>query len=466
MTALPRQLAKEYRALLPGIAVAAAAVVISKLPIGSVGELGVPLFVIAAMAIGSLAIGHEYTARTLPLLLVQPCRRERLLLVKFFAAASVIVPMASFLHFSQGRLDPLIRTMIDMTVLLSLTVAPWITMATRNPIAGVVFTLAVPGLLLLAGGASSAHPGAALDVALLRDGFGLAVVRAGSLTLGAVGLWLTWRTFIRLEVVDETRSSYVRLPVVLRERSRPLRRSRVWLLVGKELHLQQLTFTVPALYLAVRVSVALLVTPNEDVNSIIIVLSALYAVMIAGVAGATVSAEERHLGTHEWQLLMPMPAWQQWALKVAVALGLALLLGIALPAGLSAVLPGPAVRQLVHPVAAAALVVAFTVGTIYLSSISSSAVWALLGAGPAALGVVLFVNVVAAISAANPGRTSRLGLSVDIALLLADLVFMLWVALANHRRADRSWRRTAVQVCAAAAALIALSAALSAFPPL
>ncbi len=462
MTALARQLAKEYRALLPGIVTAAVAVLMSRLPIGSVGELGAPLFVIAAMSIGALAIGHEYTTRMLPVLLVQPCRRERLLLLKLFAAASVVVPMGSILHFSQGRLDPLV---LEVAVLLSLSVTPLITMTTRNPMAGVVFTMAAPGLLLLVRVVSSARPSAALDLGLFHDSFRLAWLRVGTISVAAAGLLLTWRAFTRLEVVDEPRSSYLRLPVVLRKQARPVRRRRMWLLVDKELHLQQLTFTIAALYLAVRIFVALLVLPSENVNDIIVGVSALHAIMIAGAAGATVSAEERHLGTHEWQLLMPVSAWQQWALKVAVAIGLALSLGIALPVGLSAVLPGPAVRELVSPVIAAATVIGFTVGTIYLSSISSSAVWAFLGGGPAFLAVVLFLNVVGTTLAANPGRTSRVGLSLDVAVLLADVVFMLWVALANHRRADRSWRRTAVQVCAAAAALIGLAAALGAFPP-
>ena len=48
--------------------------------------------------------------------------------------------------------------------------------------------------------------------------------------------------------------------------------------------------------------------------------------------GSLASAEERQLGTLEWQTLLPSPAWQQWAVKVGVTFGLALLLGVGLPA--------------------------------------------------------------------------------------------------------------------------------------
>src|SRR5206468_1469267 len=58
----------------------------------------------------------------------------------------------------------------------------------------------------------------------------------------------------------------------------------------------------------------------------------LYVGLLSIVIGSVASAEERQLGTAEWQVLMPVAAWKQWAVKVGVALGLAMLLAGLLPA--------------------------------------------------------------------------------------------------------------------------------------
>ena len=61
-------------------------------------------------------------------------------------------------------------------------------------------------------------------------------------------------------------------------------------------------------------------------------LTVLYSSVLALLIGSIASAEERQLGTQEWQQLLPMASWKQWALKVGTAIGLSLLLGVALPA--------------------------------------------------------------------------------------------------------------------------------------
>jgi hypothetical protein len=52
------------------------------------------------------------------------------------------------------------------------------------------------------------------------------------------------------------------------------------------------------------------------------------------VTGASAIAEERVLGTLEWQWTQPVPMARQWRIKVGVAAGLALTLGLVLPAAL------------------------------------------------------------------------------------------------------------------------------------
>ncbi len=317
MPILLRQLAKEYGALLPAVTAVGGAFLASTLRVPYLRDLAAPAYVIAAMSIGALSFGHEYTSRTLPLLLVQPCRRERLLLLKLTAAASLVLPVAWSLHMSQPTLSPVVRTYVDAAVLLAITLAPWVTMATRNAIAGAVFTMAIPGLLLVGGDmVASARFGPAAAHALQHDPFRLAFLRLGSMGIAAVALVLTWRTFMRLEALDGPGPSYAPswLAGLRDDAETSTLQPRACLLLKKELHLQQLTIAIAGSYIVARIMVALLVTPDEDVNSIIVVMTVFYAAVVAALAGATASAEERHLGTHEWQLLLPMPAWQQWAL--------------------------------------------------------------------------------------------------------------------------------------------------------
>jgi ABC-type transport system involved in multi-copper enzyme maturation permease subunit len=470
-----QQLAKEYGALLPAFIAVVAAFLASTLGIPYLRELAAPAYVVAAMSIGALSFGHEYTSRTLPLLLVQPCRRERLLLLKLIAAASLLLPVAWLLHASQLLVSPVVRTYVDAAVILAIALAPCLTMATRNAIAGAVFTFATPGLLLVAGDIiASARFGPAAEHALQHDAFRMPFLRAGTLITAAVGLVLTWRTFMRLEALDDPGPVYASswLRGARDDTATPTLQPRAWLLLKKELHLQQLTMTVAALYLVARLIIARFVTPVDalfvtpnDVNSIFVVS---YTVIIAALAGATASAEERHLGTLEWQLLLPSPAWQQWAVKVGVALGLAIVLGIVVP---WIIWP----RQMHPPFIAgfegARLVVAITVGSLYLSTISSSGLWALLASVPAAVGTMAFLRVVAdpvgvaafelAGGVGDPARAYVMWWTGDrhaeliLALLLAIVLLVpLWCGLVNHRTANRARSRVVLQTSAIAVAVV------------
>src|SRR4029453_6837051 len=101
---------KEIRALLPAwLACAAAIVAGGFLERREALSAAVFAYVLGSVALGALSIGHEYTSRTLVLLLSQPAARQRLYLVKL----GVLVPMllslgalASVLLFNPRILDP------------------------------------------------------------------------------------------------------------------------------------------------------------------------------------------------------------------------------------------------------------------------------------------------------------------------------------------------------------------------
>ena len=112
----------------------------------------------------------------------------------------------------------------------------------------------------------------------------------------------------------------------------PVRRRPVWQLV-KELRLQQMTVIVGALYLPWWGAMAVLWRfAPEAVTSLAGAVAILYGPLLALLSGSLASAEERQLGTMEWQMLLPLPMWKQWAVKTATVAGLALVLGVG-PAG-------------------------------------------------------------------------------------------------------------------------------------
>ena len=165
------------------------------------------------------------------------------------------------------------------------------------------------------------------------------------------------------------------------------------------------------------------------------------------------------------QLLLPMRTSHQWHIKIGVALGLAAMLAVALPGMLIWILPPEAVRsspitwQLLAPSFVLALA-AVTVLSLYVSSLCSSGLWALMLSVPAALAVALFVG---RLHRTMEGVLQSLVGTPDWRLVdrwagfltIAVILVVLRLALSNHRSADRSYWGTAAQVAIAAGAMTA-----------
>ncbi len=113
----------------------------------------------------------------------------------------------------------------------------------------------------------------------------------------------------------------------------------------------------------------------DDPPMITILAGILGAVALVG-AGAASVAEERELGTLDWQLTQPVSLGRQWWIKVAVALGLAIVLGVAVP-GVLVWMSFPAERLQsnfdgVEPLALAAHAASF--GLLLAASILASSI--------------------------------------------------------------------------------------------
>ena len=128
--------------------------------------------------------------------------------------------------------------------------------------------------------------------------------------------------------------------------------------------------------------------------------------------GSLASAEERQLGTLEWQTLLPSPAWQQWAVKVSVTFGLALLLGVGLPALLHGLdgakdYAGLQMWRTVVP-----LFVLLTAISLYLSTLCRTAVGALVVSFPTIaatfiLGTIIRMKLAMFLAVFGRGRSTR-----------------------------------------------------------
>jgi beta-lactamase class A len=493
---------KEVRALLPVWAATMIALLVAIGPLvrSGVGHYELVIYIIGAITLGAFSIGHEYLSGTLTSWLAQPVDRKRLLFAKLVVLAPALISIAGFAVFLRsisGRY-PLFLNDVRLPLALAIGVAPWLTMVARGPLGGAVFTVASTVVI---GGAQLFATGR-LGVSLLW-GF------------CAVGAALGWRMFMRLEAIDTARDlEFPRLG-----RDRPATRdvpSRFGALVGKELHLQQLTILCAALSFAVVVlaNLARHALPVEWAG-VAFPLSLLHAMLVPVLAGALASAEERRLGTLEGQVLQPVATWKQWAIKTAVVVGLSLLLGIGLIALLTIVDPSADVAGLQRSVSSARtlgvvaipasslawLEVAVSLTALFVSSLAANGLRAIAAsvvvlataiAGAEALPPLLLnwrsmLDVRSAsssvtwayeyIGAGHSAASERLllasGAVIGSAVAIGFAILLLRLGLTNHRSAERgagrAWRQglaiaayvVLAGVTAAAAAGISSTAASS-----
>lgn len=433
------------------------------------GPLALFAYLVGTVALGALSIGHEYTGRTLGLLLTLPVRRGRLLATKFSVLLGMLLTLrlvAETFVFGDMPAPADARQMTSLIpVVCALFLAPWLTMVCRSAIAGAVFALTIPGLLMVIG--------ELLGVALYGHGsvmeaFWKTFMWYGTLGPCAIGALLTWRMFTRLEAIEGLGQD-VRLPQWLTARSAAgtaarqfTRRNPVWLLVKKELRLQQLPLALAALYIVESLCVVWVATSfDAKYGYLFSSLMILHAGLLPLLIGSSASARERQMDTLQSQLLLPMAASAQWAVKVGVVFGLTLCLGLLLPASLVVVArltsAGAAPLMQLEPVIVATLLLAG--GSLYLSSLCRSGLWALIISMPALVASALFVQLVSrplgtaaylavrqSTASATPQYASMDLLPSSYLVAAGFIAIALRFAFINHRSADRPAKRVLLQV--------------------
>ena len=447
---LSRLAAKDVRALAPiwivCLAAMAASVTLNLTPFRG---FGVVLFFFGLAALGALSFGHEYQHGTMALLLSLPAQRTRLFLVKVAVLAPMLLTVAAaaaLLVFPDVHSAELDRPWLAWrAALYVLCVAPWLTMVFRSAIAGAVFTLSLPGTAV-----TLAQPIYFLAYGRLAPGeVVLEVMWRSSLALSAIGAVASWRTFARLEAIDG-KGSPLGLPRWLRwpdaaSAPGPTIGHPIWLLVKKELRLQEMAFVVAGLYVIGWIAAVWLQPVFQHSREIFDVLSFFYAMLIALLVGSVASAEERQLGTLDWQMLLPVGSVTQWAVKAGVVLGLALLLGLGLPALLVTSKDfGWMGLRLAYGI------VALAIAGLYVSSTCRSGLWSMLMALSAVLGTMWWLTYLRLRLSVRLDRIFYVGLvrfdnALEPAMATVFLALLLSFAFANHRSADRASRRLWLQ---------------------
>jgi hypothetical protein len=245
-----------------------------------------------------------------------------------------------------------------------------------------------------------------------------------------------------------------------------------------------MTFVIAAMFVLGWASLVLVAHLQERADSRALVpLSMFYFALLSLIVGSLGSAEERHFGTLDAQLLLPVPARKQWGVKVVTAWTLACVLGVILPVALWHI--DSAGDTVAGPLRAwpamAAVAILITTSGLYVSTLSNTGVKAAVWSLPAVVAALAFVQLAIALfqpmfgflpDAARPSPPRLFGLlgrgsavralwTIQLYTLVALgaglCVLLLRFGFENHRTVARTPRQTARQI-AAIAAYLALGA--------
>ena len=162
-----------------------------------------------------------------------------------------------------------------------------------------------------------------------------------------------------------------------------------------------------------------------------------YWVCLPALLGSVAIAEERQLGTISWQLMLPVPAWQRWAVKAGTVFSFALLLGIAVPVLALRVLGPHAQFGYRLPDAREAIVqtLVLAAASLYVSSWSRSAVMAM-AMSFAAITVCVWLSDIFVDTVGRSRFQPLFGTALDtngVLAMLALTAVLVSLAFVNHR---------------------------------
>ena len=324
---LPFDVRKEVRALaLPWLA-SLAVIVLGGLGVPGPRGFEVAAYFLGICALGGLSFGHEYTYGTMPLFLSLPASRQRLYVVKFAVLALMLLSINLVMIFFNGDVREFegLQRPLWLAMACCLFIGPWMTMVSRNPLAGAIFGISLPATVYIA------YQWTYFMWTGSTWGDDLNVVTVVVIAAAAIAAVAGWRKFMRLEAADGGRQMRLLSWSAAATADSLTRQRPTWLLIKKELGLHQIPLAL-ALFLIGGSLIAMTLKGHVDhMVEIYDVISVFYCGSTVLVIGCVASAEERQLGTHEWQLLLPISSAWQWTIKVLVAVGVMFVISIVLP---------------------------------------------------------------------------------------------------------------------------------------
>jgi ABC-type transport system involved in multi-copper enzyme maturation permease subunit len=333
------RLAKETRDLLP---VFVGTLLFISLPFviwrPETDAFGIVAFGCGCAIMAGSCFGNEFQRRTLPLLLAQPIPRRRLWLEKMLVLASGMIISLGVLWFflhsyrRQSLSDAGFLAASALIPLCAFCGAPCLTLQVRSGIAGVVFSLAIPAMLMIITALVNSRLGSSETTEFVSN---IAVLSVYC----AVAYWRGYAEFKKLQVLDGLSSTDLRLParvedLIVRSTQSIFGRftGQFPTLLKKELRLQQISFLMAGFFCIAAVGGALLYKLRPDWGGPVLAAAyPIYLIVLPFIIGALSVAEERAWGVAEWHLTLPPSARKQWFAKVLAAVWTTLLLGWLLP---------------------------------------------------------------------------------------------------------------------------------------
>ena len=320
---------------------------------GEGNDIGMVLFCVACALMGASVFGNEFNHRTLPLLLAQPVPRKSLWRIKMLAllaallSADILFALPVIGRDVFGGLpqrDFKLAFLLLVPIGCAFSSGPWLTLATRNVIGGVVFSLAIPIIIVMGGGILTMRFSA-------QEVFGAGQVHVSGIlaiyfAVAFAVYWLLayWRGYARfksfeaIEPIAHEASAPFQIGVIfdwLAERLLPKSHGPFGALVKKELRLQQASYLLAGVFCIVWLAVLGLKWARPQIDAdYFFPLLVIYVIIAAITIGAISVAEERHLGLHDWHLTLPPSRLKQWLIKMLVTFACSLVLAVLLPVAL------------------------------------------------------------------------------------------------------------------------------------
>src|SRR5215475_4308470 len=291
-------------------------------------DLTVVGFLIKVPLLSALSFGNEFQYRIASLLLAQPTSRLQIwrekLAVMLIAVLSVtLVYYAAWRQFLQSSLLGWVSDAAFLVMVVG-SATLWILIA-RSTLGGLILNVGVQGSILIV---TAALMGVfSLNPLVPAPAFSaLLTVLVAALCYAGVMLWLGWRKLSGFQTTGEAADHDLLaarpwfIPDSFAELFRWQPEGATLNLIRKELRLLRpvwlLTIGWVAFLVALSPFRSVAKHVSIDFEIIADVAVTMYLILVAILAGSISMGEERQLGTHSVNLMLPVSVRRQWLIKV------------------------------------------------------------------------------------------------------------------------------------------------------